>query len=413
MLLGGGGLSTGSCYYLIGCALSALYLYSPYAVSVVVPYSNCYALDNSSHLVDFTDWTGHIFTHEGKDGDVVVRFCKDVEFRSQTGYIDFGRFGASNYFVAGSGSIDFVQGFYNGDLTNCEHTFDKLGRTAQVNIICGNCLSGGCKGEFGCICSITYDASKCRVLVEIAIPCTKLGFRVFEGFTVGFHPRSWEVVYNGLTQIGFEKPHHEFSFGTDNSQVSLYLTAISSLADLVKKPSYKVNPEEGLEITLSGSAASGMAPTTLSPSVLLVNWRCEKIHDRPYEIDISIPVKGYDPIEFTLTKFCGYKQGREVDSLRGWATFGVISCVLIVLLLASCCGGFIYKTRVEHQHGLDALPGMTILSVCLEAVSGPPRGYHLGDDGFDGNSVRQASWERASTSHPGTQRASERRSGQM
>lgn len=33
-----------------------------------------------------------------------------------------------------------------------------------------------------------------RVLVELAIPCKEKGVRVFEGFTVGFHPRSWEIV---------------------------------------------------------------------------------------------------------------------------------------------------------------------------------------------------------------------------
>ena len=35
-----------------------------------------------------------------------------------------------------------------------------------------------------------------RVLVELAIPCKEQGVRVFEGFTVGFHPRSWEIVRN-------------------------------------------------------------------------------------------------------------------------------------------------------------------------------------------------------------------------
>lgn len=33
-----------------------------------------------------------------------------------------------------------------------------------------------------------------RIFVELAIPCEKPGPRVFEGFTVGFHPRSWEIV---------------------------------------------------------------------------------------------------------------------------------------------------------------------------------------------------------------------------
>lgn len=37
-----------------------------------------------------------------------------------------------------------------------------------------------------------------RVLIDLAIPCAKPGLRVFEGFTVGFHPRSWEVVRSPL-----------------------------------------------------------------------------------------------------------------------------------------------------------------------------------------------------------------------
>ncbi|RWV99450.1 hypothetical protein GW17_00037636, partial [Ensete ventricosum] len=144
-----------------------------------------------------------------------------------------------------------------------------------------------------------------RVLVELAIPCVKRGLRVFEGFTVGFHPRTWEVVYNGMTQVGYEKLHNEFSFGTEQTHVSLYLTAISSLSRLVKKPHFKVNPNKGLEVKLTGSAESGRAPTTLSPTVLNIYWRCEQARDTPYEIEILIPVDGYDPIGFTLTKLCG------------------------------------------------------------------------------------------------------------
>ncbi|KAJ6810288.1 uncharacterized protein M6B38_158710 [Iris pallida] len=394
------------------CVLLAMAVRLPPIASVAVPASNCYALDNSSYLFDFTNWIGHPFEYEGKEADLVVRFCKDVESRSQKGYVDFGRYTAPHYFVAGSGPVNFVQGFYNGDLTNCEYSFDKMGRTAQVNVVCGSCLNGACKGELGCICNVSYDKTMCRVLVELAIPCVKHGPRVFEGFTVGFHPRTWEVVYNGMTQPGFEKAYHEFSFGTEQTHVSLSLTAISSLSDLVGKPTFKVSPDEGLEVKLSGSGSSGSAPTTLSPSVLIVNWRCEKVRESPYEIDISIPVEGYDPVEFTLTKSCVYSQGREDDATRGWATFGVLSCIFLVLSTISCCGGFIYKTRVENQRGLDALPGMTILSACLEAVSGP-RHYPLGEDG-NGNFVNQASWESSSsTSGQGTHTTKDRRYGSI
>lgn len=411
---GGSSLNTLLVRSLILYALVVIVLRLPFAAAVPVPRSHCYALDNSSYLYDFTDWIGHPFEYDGKETDLVVRFCKDVEARSQAGYVDFGRFAASHDFVAGSGHVNFVQNFYNGDLRSCEYSFDKMGRTAQLNMICGGCLNGACKGELGCICNVSYDETKCRALVDLAIPCVKHGPRVFEGFTVGFNPRSWEVVYNGMTQMGFEKSHHQFSFGDEQVQVALYLTAISSLSDLVGKPTFQVNNSDGLLVMLSGSAARGKPPTTLSPSVLLVNWRCISPGSRHHAVDISIPVEGYDPVEFTLTKACEtYGQGREDDATRGWATFGIVSCIAIVLSMIFCCGGFIYKTRVENQRGLDALPGMTILSACLEAVSGPRR-YPLGED-IGGHYVNQASWDHSSTSSgqgsQRTQRTGERRYG--
>ncbi|XP_043711836.1 uncharacterized protein LOC122660539 [Telopea speciosissima] len=383
----------------------------PWAASVVAPSSNCYAFDNSSHFFDFTSWIGHPFEYDGKDSDLVVRFCRDVESRSQTGYVDFGRFDTSSYFMAGVGHVSFVQGFYNGDLTNCEQSFDKRGRIAQVDIICGNCLNGRCKGELGCICNVTYD-STCRVRAELAIPCEKHGPRVFEGFTVGFHPRSWELVYNGMTQLGFEKSNREFSFRTEQTHVSLYMTASSALSSLVGKPVIKVSPNEGLEVELYGSGANGSPPTTLSPTILIIDWRCEEASDTPYQVNISIPVEGYEPVEFTLTKMCEHRQNRRGDATRGWATFGIFSCVFIVMSTLLCCGVFIYKTRVEHQQGLDALPGMTILSACLETVNGGSGIYSRAED-LNGTFVNQASWERQSVSAQGNQRTSDRRYGSI
>lgn len=409
-------LSLGNCldghslYCLLITTVTAVILQAPGASSIVAPSSNCYALDNSSHIFDFSSWLGQPFEYDGKDSDLVVRFCKDVESRSQTGYVDFGRFDKFNYFVAGSGHINFVQEFYNGDLLNCERTHDKMGRTAQVNIICGSCSNGQCTGELGCICNVTYE-STCRVLVELAIPCKEQGVRVFEGFTVGFHPRSWEIVYNGMTQLGFDKSHHAFSFGTEHTYVALYMTAIASLSTLVQKPTVKIFPEHGLKVGLSGSGATGRPPTTLSPTMLVVDWRCEKARDTPYEVDITIPVEGYEPIQFTLTKMCEYPQGKGGGTTRGWAIFGVASCIFIVLSTLFCCGGFVYKTRVERQRGLDALPGMTILSACLEAVSG---GSHY-SRAEDTNSafINQASWERQPDAAQGTWKTSERKYGSI
>ncbi|CAE6125480.1 unnamed protein product [Arabidopsis arenosa] len=56
-----------------------------------------------------SSWIGHPFEYDGKEFDLVVRFCKDVETRGQTGYVDIGRFDPLSYFVSSSGNFDFVQ----------------------------------------------------------------------------------------------------------------------------------------------------------------------------------------------------------------------------------------------------------------------------------------------------------------
>ncbi|KAL9229545.1 hypothetical protein vseg_005001 [Gypsophila vaccaria] len=387
----------GFCLGFVVIGLLVVASWAAVVASVAVPRSNCYALDNSSHLLDFTSWMGHLFEYEGKESDLAVRFCKDVESRSQAGYVDFGRFDTFNRFVTGSEHVNFVQEFNRGDLMNCEQSYDKLGRTAQVNIICGNCLGRQCKGELGCICNVTYE-SPCRVLVDLAIPCEKQGPRVFEGSTIGFHSRSWEIVYNGLTQLGYEKAHHEFSFSTEQTRVTLYMTAVASLSNLVQKPTVKVFPEEGLEVRLSGSGAAGRPPTTLSPTVLTVDWTCEKARVTPYEVDISIPVENYESINFTLTKMCDHRQDNRSEAAKGWAIFGIISCIIFVSFTLLCCGGFIYKSRMQNLHGLDALPGMSYLSAFLQTVSGGSNGYQRVDES-NNPIASQASWSSQPAAH--------------
>ncbi|KAG7556809.1 hypothetical protein ISN44_As11g028040, partial [Arabidopsis suecica] len=185
------------------------------ATSVPVPDFNCYALDNSSRLVDFSSWIGHPFEYDGKEFDLVVRFCKDVETRGQTGYVDMGRFDPLSYFVSSSGNFGFVQGFYHGELSNCEQSYDKLGRTLQVNIICGNCSDGRCKAAFasgglGCICSVTQD-STCRVTDDLAIPCEKPGPLVFKGFKCSSRSdqQSSRWINHTSSCGGFERTHRD------------------------------------------------------------------------------------------------------------------------------------------------------------------------------------------------------------
>lgn len=123
------------------------------------------------------------------------------------------------------------------------------------------------------------------------------------------------------------------SFKTEQTHLTLYMTAIASLSTLVGKPIIKVSPENGLNVKISGSSLTGNHPTTLSPSTLVLDWNCnsfcylslfivpltfvftnpltsfflkgEKTRKTPYEVNVTIPVDGYDPVQFFLTKLCG------------------------------------------------------------------------------------------------------------
>nr|GMC62666.1 G-protein coupled receptor [Ipomoea batatas]GMC66178.1 G-protein coupled receptor [Ipomoea batatas] len=86
------------------------------AASVVVPSTGCYVLDNSSYIYDFVSYVMSIRYKYNLNTDTVVRFCKDVQSRSQKGYVDFGRYDKFNYFVAGSGNVSFVQVSHNASL---------------------------------------------------------------------------------------------------------------------------------------------------------------------------------------------------------------------------------------------------------------------------------------------------------
>ncbi|KAJ0754495.1 hypothetical protein HanPI659440_Chr09g0347461 [Helianthus annuus] len=79
-----------------------------------------------------------------------------------------------------------------------------------------------------------------------------------------------------MTQYGYEKAYKDYSFDTDQSRVSLYMTAVASLSQLVQTPTVTVSPKTGLEVTLSGSAATGSPSTTLSPTLLNIDCRCTK-----------------------------------------------------------------------------------------------------------------------------------------
>ncbi|CAM6041729.1 unnamed protein product [Sphagnum compactum] len=352
--------------------------------SAVAPLSDCYSLDKENYLFDFTSSIGREFRYEDQDHSMyVLRFCKDVFVEKGVTRVNNGRF-SPIYFSSTTSHIDFVQEYRNGDLSGCEHQgYDYGGRTTVVSIICGSCPGvASCKDPDGCICSVTPNSDKCLENVVLAVNFCQRGPHVFSGFTVGFSPRGKEVVENGMAHWGYDSGHVDYRqvFGTQQSRVYLYLTARSSEANNIGKPSFKVYPEEGLSVQLDETASNGLPPTTESPTILQIDWRCEKKANLPYLVNVTIPVEGYDPVVFTLGKLCDYKQEKEKSGSNAWATFGVLSSILMVGFLIFCCAGFQYKTRVENRHGLDALPGFGVFTKCIEAVSGDSNGYAPADE---------------------------------
>ncbi|XP_035832911.1 uncharacterized protein LOC110876226 [Helianthus annuus] len=220
-----------------------------------------------------------------------------------------------------------------------------------------------------------------------------------------------------MSQYGYEKAYKDYSFDTDQSRVSLYMTAVASLSQLVQKPTVTVSPKTGLVVTLSGSAAAtGSPPTTLSPTLLNVDCRCQTARDDPYEVQLTIPVEGYDPIQFSLTKMCECKQNEAGTSSKGWALFGIFSCIHIFedgLLLFTKLRCSLTKRGgadpLSFQHCFAAVALFTRLKYKDKQVSGGG-GYMRADD-FNGAYASQASWTREPVSDAGSSRTNERRYG--
>ncbi|KAE8709510.1 hypothetical protein F3Y22_tig00110330pilonHSYRG00083 [Hibiscus syriacus] len=339
-------------------AAAAVLSQSLTVTSVVVPKPNCYALDNSSRLLDFSDWIGVPFAHEGKDSDWVIRFCKDVESRSQTGYVDFGRYDNYNYFVAGSGHVYLV----------------------QAN-------------------KVAYAMSLMNPLAESLL-------------TWPFHVRNQAHGYLRALLLDFIHDHGKFWVLKNLTVilVTLYLTAIASQSNLVRKPVVKIFPENGLEVKISGSGQMEAAYYFISLDFASRLEMCKGLNS-PYEVKISIPVEGYEPIEFVLTKMCEYTQNQEEGATRGWAIFGIILHINGVVDTILLCRVYLKDTN-GRQHGIDALPGMTILSACLETVSGAGHGYSRVEDVNTG-SASEVSWERPSSAAQGTWKLSESKYGSV
>lgn len=78
------------------------------------------------------------------------------------------------------------------------------------------------------------------------------------------------------------------SFKTEQTHLTLYMTAIASLSTLVGKPIIKVFPENGLNVKIAGSSVTENHPTTLSPSTLVLDWNCNNFWCLAFLIVTSI-----------------------------------------------------------------------------------------------------------------------------
>ncbi|BFI24913.1 hypothetical protein MPTK2_1g16120 [Marchantia polymorpha subsp. ruderalis] len=355
------------------------------ARAALVPLSNCYSVAPDTHVYDLSNFYGKEFQFVQDTTTYVLRFCKDFQERTNAGYVSFGSYESGPTLSSTPTTSNFIQEYRHGDLKECEDYGTEFnGRDAKVIVTCGNCPGmGRCQESAGCICSVTLEASakSCVASVVLALSCPEPGPSVVEGFAVGFSPRGKEVVSNGFTQWGYENDEHiDYSFETSQSQVFLYFTAPTEVSKSIGKPSFFVDPSKGLDVKLSGTAAAGTPPTIMTPSILQVDWLCESTDT--YLVTIVVPVQGYDPIEFSLLKQCEWKQTKQEVGSSGWATFGWLSCIFIIMTTICCSAGFLYRTRVEKKHGLEALPGIGILSSCLDMCStdGGDSGYRRADE---------------------------------
>ncbi|KAF5758066.1 hypothetical protein HanXRQr2_Chr16g0725091 [Helianthus annuus] len=174
---------------------------------------------------------------------------------------------------------------------------------------------------------------------ELGCVCNKPGSCVFEGFTVGYHPRSWEIVYNGMTQYGDEKAYKDYR--------SCPLSMLNIWTDIFYNP-YIINIIITFHVFFSRKSLPLFIAALIRTRVVFLLrpvWgllclapRHQGVHrqlrlqrqtarDDPYEVQLTIPVEGYDPIQFSLTKMCESKQNEAGTSSKGWALFGIFSCM--------------------------------------------------------------------------------------
>eukprot|EP00270_Netrium_digitus_P018326 TRINITY_DN6951_c0_g1_i1.p1 TRINITY_DN6951_c0_g1~~TRINITY_DN6951_c0_g1_i1.p1 ORF type:complete len:484 (+),score=87.34 TRINITY_DN6951_c0_g1_i1:176-1627(+) len=351
--------------------------------------ASCSSLDSLGYLFDFSSLVGHEATHPVTGGgNFVIEFCSRAYYSTTAEgsslIVSFGQFSAVSHFgpslLPPFHPSTFTQTYIDGDVSGCTSSGgDALGRSSEVSLRCNLCPDGtSCATnttQKACICktdlaSSSSSSSQCLVKVDMMVVCPLPVRHVFEGLSVGFSLQDTEIVKDGVPQWGYEGTNHvDYSFETDQHEVSFYFSAPVATGPLHKIVTVKVEPSMGLSVDAKGDAAQGVIGTVEDPTLLSLSWRCNQIRNAPYVVNVTVEAPGLSPTTFFLLKNCDSVQLMPETVSWAWATFGAWIFLFTLLLCCTCCGTFCYRVVVYEQHGMDAVPGADLMHHLLEKSS--------------------------------------------
>eukprot|EP00898_Chlorokybus_atmophyticus_P003244 jgi/Chlat1/3920/Chrsp26S04187 len=393
--LGGSAAAVRHCFFYSsfrGIAAAVLLLILAVAIVGVVdagdwpaPGSRCFVVTHDNTLRDFTEQIGREYQYADEAGlTFTLKFCKSVLVRSHKEIVSFG---AYSRFLPVTPGV-FRQEYTDGDVSQCEDFVPQaLGRDAKVHVLCGGCPNGTSCGNSkttNCICSAKLTSGNCSAEITVAATCPQRGRRVDPNFSIGLTPGGREVVDSGVPNWAFHPDSNlytKYSFAPDHRRVYLYMSSDSLNPPTTLPAQFVVDPALALDVQLFGSGSSGGVATTTHPLILEVHWQCRKWTATAVAVNVTVPImaqgeRAYTEVAFILGKECDRAQSNESRCrVSGWERFGILALVGIVITLTLCCFGFGLNVYAHDKHGLDALPCLGTISMCLETLSGAGPGY--------------------------------------
>ncbi|MCO5590752.1 hypothetical protein L7F22_044727 [Adiantum nelumboides] len=132
-------------------------------------------------------------------------------------------------------------------------------------------------------------------------------------------------------------------------------------------PFTRVLPSEGLRVQVVNRPAVGIISANDATVLLEVDWKCEKIREQPYEVDIRIPFEDYDPVNFFLHKECRVLDAEKGIEASGMKVLGVLSLIVIVGVSIM---GITYNCKFEKQCNSDDAHSLPLISDNHDQVVG-------------------------------------------